>query len=141
MQRGGEALCPYEVSAPQKANSTALYTPNGEWFPLNSTNYRIPKYEEAIVAECQWFPFVPWTKTEMPLPSLNQTEEDEEVGGRMQSLPSLNQTEEDEEVVQKMLVIVVMSGICCPTFSSVPRGRGATIHPLVLKCSKTHKGS
>ena len=40
-----------------------------EWVPLPLPSYKVPKYKDAIVAECQWFPFVPWTKKEIPLPT------------------------------------------------------------------------
>ena len=36
--------------------------------PIDATSYMIAKYKNATVAECQWFPFVPWTKQEIPLP-------------------------------------------------------------------------
>ena len=42
--------------------------------PIDATSYMIKKYKNATVAECQWFPFVPWTKQEIPLPEDDSTE-------------------------------------------------------------------
>ena len=61
-----------------------------EWLPLEADNYKIPKYKDAIVAECQWFPFVPWTKKEISLP--------EEDAAATSTSPRLLASKEEEDM-------------------------------------------